>query len=86
MQLFQRATKITTLLQERQEEQIVELEEYEIVAKSVKEAIPGASLVEDKQYIGNSRDELNRDTRIAWISDVTIQLLTAVVFLFCYYS
>ena len=31
MQLFQRATKITTLLQERQEEQIVELEEYEIV-------------------------------------------------------
>lgn len=31
MQLFQRATKITSLLQERQEEQIVELEEYEIV-------------------------------------------------------
>lgn len=65
---------------------VVLLEEYEIVAKSVKEAIPGASLVEDKQYIGNSRDELNRDTRIAWISDVTIQLLTAVVFLFCYYA
>lgn len=31
MQLFQRVTKITTLLQQRQEEQIIELEEYEIV-------------------------------------------------------
>lgn len=31
MQLFQRAVKITTLLEEGQEQQILELEEYEIV-------------------------------------------------------
>lgn len=31
MQMFQRATKITSLLEEEQENQIMELEEYEIV-------------------------------------------------------
>ncbi len=31
MQMFQRATKITTLLEESQEQKITELEEYEIV-------------------------------------------------------
>ena len=31
VQLFQRATKLTTLLEERQEQKIAELEEYEIV-------------------------------------------------------
>ncbi len=64
---------------------VVLQDEYETVAKTVETSIPGASLVEDKQYIGNSMEELNRDTRIAWTLDVIIQLLTAVVFLFCYY-
>lgn len=62
------------------------LEEFETVAKVVEEVIPGAKLVEDKQYIGNTWEELNHDTRIAWTSDIILLLLPAVVFLFCYYA
>ncbi|MBQ8800656.1 MAG: ABC transporter permease [Lachnospiraceae bacterium] len=58
---------------------------YDVAAKSVEELLPGARLVQDKQYIGNSREELNRETRIAWTSDVILLLLPAVVFMVCYY-
>ncbi len=82
--------KVETMEEEPEESlrevAVVLLDAYETVAKSVEEAVPEARLAEDKQYIGISRDELNHDIRLAWISDVTIQLLTAVVFLFCYYS
>ena len=60
-------------------------EGYKTVAKSVEEAVLGAKLVEDELYTGNSIEELTRDMRVAWLFDVFIRLLTAVVFLVCYY-
>lgn len=60
--------------------------EYETVAALVEDVVPGAKLVEDKLYVGNTEEELNRDTTIAVVADVIVALLTAVSFLFCYYS
>ena len=82
--------KVETVAEEPEEPlrevAVVLLDAYEKVAKSVEEAVPGARLVEDKQYIGNLRDELNHDTRIALLADIFVPLLSAVVFLFCYFA
>lgn len=64
---------------------VVLQDEFEIVAKTVEASVTGARLLEDKRYDGNTEEELNHDTRLTMILDVVVQVLTAVVFLFCYY-